>query len=190
MLSKHIAIFIALIAFGLSAALAQQREATTAATAQPPVFQGLMVDAKGKTVGRFIWNANAGTDYVIRQINGTWVSVQVDVVAGFVPQPNAGFHTFFQSTDCTGQAYVGVSLTSGSDGANLPAQGLVAVIPPLTEPTIYFAGAPAAYVNVSSQLDIPGGTCASYSQPGTLYLGPMQSVPASSLGLTPPFRVN
>jgi hypothetical protein len=43
---------IASICLGLSAAVAQQRETTTAATAQPPVFQGLMLDAKGKTVGR------------------------------------------------------------------------------------------------------------------------------------------
>lgn len=48
---------VASIFLGLSGAVAQQPETELAASASsaltnPPVFQGLMVDAKGKTVGR------------------------------------------------------------------------------------------------------------------------------------------
>jgi hypothetical protein len=55
---------VASIFLGLSAAVAQQlgtatnKAAASASSAltNPPVFQGLMVDAKGKTVGRFFPN--------------------------------------------------------------------------------------------------------------------------------------
>jgi hypothetical protein len=47
---------VAAIFLGVSAAVAQQPETAPAVSAStltnPPVFQGLMVDAKGKTVGR------------------------------------------------------------------------------------------------------------------------------------------
>src|ERR1700731_4059358 len=82
---------IASIFLGLSAAVAQQAGTATnnaAASASsgltnPPVFQGLMVDAKGKTVGRYVFSGNAYSagdlgdaflgGFVVRQINGIWV---------------------------------------------------------------------------------------------------------------------
>jgi hypothetical protein len=45
----------------------------------PPLFQGIMVDAKGKTVGRLILDYSSAffQQYVIRQIGGIWVSLPV-----------------------------------------------------------------------------------------------------------------
>jgi hypothetical protein len=74
------------ICLGLSAATAQQRDATTAATAKaPPLFQGVMEDAKGKTVGRFLTVPGvSGLNYAVRQLSGVWVILKVDPVTGFL----------------------------------------------------------------------------------------------------------
>ena len=74
------AIIIASICLSLTAAVAQQREATTAATAKPPpLFQGVMEDAKGKTVGRIFPVLGGSGLYVVRQIDGVWVTLFSDV---------------------------------------------------------------------------------------------------------------
>jgi hypothetical protein len=72
------------------------------------LFQGIMVDAKGKTVGRIGAMAHDGNNTVIRQINGMWVELAVDPAAGFPP---ATFDYGYQSTDCTGQAYLAMAST-------------------------------------------------------------------------------
>jgi hypothetical protein len=65
-----------------------------------------MVDAKGKIVGRISWNGDSGTNTVVRQINGSWVMLGVlDLGTLFQPiTPNAVTY-FYQTVDCTGQAF-------------------------------------------------------------------------------------
>jgi hypothetical protein len=71
---------IASIFFAVSAAVAQQPETTTA----PPVFQGLMVDAKGKIVGRVFIDYEIGVNTVVRQISGAWEKLAFgDPASGF-----------------------------------------------------------------------------------------------------------
>jgi hypothetical protein len=93
---------VAAIFLGVSAAVAQQPETAAnnaAATASraltnPPVFEGLMVDAKGKTVGRLFYFS-----VIVREVNRIWVGVTANTT-GFLQQD---FSFLFQSADCTGQ---------------------------------------------------------------------------------------
>jgi hypothetical protein len=112
---------------------------SNAATA-PPLFQGIMVGAKGNTVGRLGAIGHEGYNTVIRQISGIWVELQVDVVAGFATK---SFNYWYQSSDCTGQAYLMVNSNAGGGILELPAQGAVTLVSPTTEPSIYFAGTPS-----------------------------------------------
>jgi hypothetical protein len=170
-MSLRAVLAIGLILFALSAANAQQPEksATT-----PPVFQGLMVDAKGKTVGRVL-DSNG---FIVRQISGVWVAIQVLAVVGFEVKDPGSIAYYFQSADCSGPSYLLVG--------TLPAQGLVMTVPPATQPSIYFPGTPLSLVTFNSVLQSSG--CSTIpSEP--IYAGLTQSVPVSSLGLTPPFSV-
>jgi hypothetical protein len=120
---------------GVSAALAQKPETAPAASASsaltnPPVFQGLMVDAKGKDVGRLFLGFQGPIDgalvtstNVVRQISKTWVSLQVrDFATGFlIVDPSQSLTYFFQSADCTGQAYFPARVTLD---ATAPYKGL------------------------------------------------------------------
>jgi hypothetical protein len=181
----------------VTAAAAQQAETAAAASASsaltnPPVFQGLMLDAKGKTVGRLFLGFGqeqdaifGSTTTVVRQINGIWVLLGVvDFTSGFqiIVDPSNIMAYFYQSADCTGQAYLPVKLNYA---ATTPAQGIVAVIPPATTPSIYFAGTPAM-VTFKSFRGVGQGC-----QPGNqaFFAGLLQSVPVSSLGLTLPFSI-
>jgi hypothetical protein len=173
---------VAIACLGLTAAVAQQREATTAATAKsPPLFQGIMEDAKGKTVGRLGAIGHDGANTVIRQINGTWVEVQVDVTAGFV---TTRFDYWYQSSDCTGQPYL---LANGSGANVMPGMGLVYTIPPATAPSIYFVAQPSLLTMQSVLAGAFGSYCEGVNR--SLWVGIPQSVLVSSLGLTPPFSV-
>jgi hypothetical protein len=165
------------------------------AASSPPLFQGIMVDAKGKTVGRFVPNPIPMQEpyaysRVIRQINGIWVQLTVDAVAGFPIFPPT---YFYQSSDCTGQAYL---LVNPYGGTVFPAQGFPAIVPPATQPSIYFAGTPTLLTLQSGMGPLfpfppppfpPPGPCRTYS--GSAYVGLPQSVPVSSLGLTLPFSI-
>jgi hypothetical protein len=172
---------VASIFLGLSAAVAQQAGTATnnaaasasSALTNPPVFQGLMVDAKGKTVGRVLDNGG----YIARQISGVWVALQA-FIDGFQPSSPDAVVYLFQSSDCTGPRYMGVT--------QLPGQGTVATVPPSTEPSVFFPGKPVL-LNVASQGNYT--TCDTFGGPRPAYVGPAQSVTVSSLGLTPPFSV-
>jgi hypothetical protein len=194
-MSVRAIVFIAsILGLLVTAAAAQQAETAAAASASsaltnPPVFQGLMLDAKGKTVGRLFLGFGqegdtifASTTTVVRQINGIWVLLGVvDFTSGFqVVDPSNTMTYFYQSADCTGQAYLPVKLNYA---ATTPAQGIV--IPPATTPSIYFAGTPAM-VTFQSFRGVGQGC-----QPGNqaFFAGLLQSVPVSSLGLTLPFGV-
>jgi hypothetical protein len=170
------AIIIAAICLGLTAAVAQPKKPPP----EPPLFQGIMIDAKGNTVGRL--SASNGNDYIIRQINGTWVEIPVDPSAGFVP--SVGILYYYQTTDCLGQPYLLVS--SNQQNLSLPAQGLPAIVPPFTEPMIYFAGTPTQ-LTIQSRGTVPGPDCNTGG--GLFWVGIPQSVPISSFGLTLPFSV-
>jgi hypothetical protein len=191
---------------GVSAAIAQQTNA--AGIANPPVFQGIMVDAKGKTVGRFLFDPNNTAPgghapqpavYVVRQIGGIWVTLQVgDFNTGFQTVAPPELLYLYQSIDCTGQAYFLVS-QHPTDYVTGPAFGWVTTIPPATAPSIYFAGSPASVVWTNSyrcagDIGCPvyggGPGCQVYpGGGGPNNVGPVQSVPLSNLGLTPPFSI-
>jgi hypothetical protein len=168
---ERAAAFIASVLLGVSPGLAQKAQKTTATS---PVFQGLLVDAKGKTVGRVL-----GGNLVARQIRGAWVAVPA-FVDGFEPVNVSKVTYYFQSTDCTGQSYFPVW--------ELPQQGIVAVIPPAIEPSIYFPGLPLRVVTLNS-VSTYGSACETGGAAFMTYAGPAQSVPVSSLGLTLPFSV-
>jgi hypothetical protein len=179
---------------GVSAALAQQPGIATSnaavsasnALTNPPVFQGLMVDAKGKTVGRFY----PGGLNVVRQINGVWVWLSIsDLTTGFQPDGSALYY-YYQSTDCTGQAYLSIA-NGGNSHMTAPAYGQVLTIPPATAPSIYFAGTPASVVTIQSERNqnAPPTACNPYSGGVPLGAGPVHNVPVSSLGLTLPFSI-
>ena len=71
-------VIIASICFGLTAAAAQQRDATTAATAQPPLFQGIMVDAKGEDGRQDFPGFRRRWSLRRPQIDGIWVTLFSD----------------------------------------------------------------------------------------------------------------
>jgi hypothetical protein len=163
-----------------------------------------MVDANGTGVGQlFTVTYPNGYDIIVRQISGTWVQLLVDVEVGFVQIQNAAapflgdFTYYFQSVDCTGQAYLVPNLLAldYSRAASLPALGIVATIPPSTQPSIYFAGLPVSRLNSGSWRNAGAqgpGTSNTICNSNTfisIYVGPAQSVPLSSLGLTPPFSI-
>jgi hypothetical protein len=103
MLLSRATAFAASIFLGLSGAFAQQ----SAQTAAPPVFQGLMVDAKGKTVGRFFPIFGGEYSFVVLQISKIWVSLTVaDLTSGFFVLPPSSLAYYYQSVDCAGQAYL------------------------------------------------------------------------------------
>jgi hypothetical protein len=197
MFLKRAAWSIASIFLGLTATVAHGQVQGTVAPGQtqttvtPPLFQGIMVDAKGKTVGRIYINAwlpeyytNSTGHYhmVIRQINGVWVALPVsDFTSGFTNFDQNQLNYYYQSSDCTGQAYM---RPNPSLPSNEPSIALVTTVPPSSEPSIYFSGT-FAQVQISSSRTTGCNTFA----PVTLWVGPIQSVPVSSLGLTLPFKV-
>jgi hypothetical protein len=177
---------VASIFLSVAAAVAQQPE-TTAAAAQPPLFQGIMVDAKGQTVGRLI--GISSVDLVVRQISGVWVLLRVrDLAIGFDSEQDA-IPYFYQSTDCAGQAYFPVN-QSDDHHVIEPVIGTVGTIAPATAPSIYFAGAPVSVVAAKSVRNA-GQSCIAFNpnSPPSIAVGPAQSVPVSSLGLALPFSV-
>jgi hypothetical protein len=158
-----------------------------------PLFQGIVVDTKGRLVGRLSY---IGT--VIRQIDGTWVAITTDFVTGFIPNQVLFYN--YQSSDCTGQPYMPTNSNCAFEScpAFLPADGIVATIPPATQPSIYYPETPGfrpmqsfkviANPNVSYQL----GVCYPLSNSGNpvpVFAGLPQSVLMSRLGLTPPFSI-
>ncbi len=154
------------------------------AATPPPLFQGIMVDAKGNPVGRLGAIGHEGYNTVIRQISGIWVELQVDLLAGFATK---AFNYWYQSSDCTGQAYLMVNSNAGGNILALPAQGAVGLVSPSTEPSIYFAGTPSL-LTVKSYRSSGSSFCSPYGN-FPQYFGLPQSIPVSSLGLTPPFSI-
>jgi hypothetical protein len=159
-------------------------EANANAAAAPPLFQGIVVDANGKTVGRLGAIGHEGYNTVIRQIEGIWVELQLDMVSGFVPK---GFNYWYQSSDCSGQAYLMVNSSAGGSVLALPAQGAVALVSPATEPSVYFAGTPSL-LTIKSYRPATSSFCSTYGN-FPQYFGLPQSVPLSSFAIAPPFSI-
>ena len=160
-----------------------------ATTVTPPLFQGIMVDAKGKTVGRLFSAGGNGQYVVVRQISGVWVELPIDTLSAFYA--SSLVPTYYQSADCTGQPYFPVDFNRGTDVLSF---AFISIIPPATAPTIYFAGTPISQLTVKSfQYQTPSGTtpqgCQAVGNANLLNVGLPQSVPVSSLGLTLPFKV-
>jgi hypothetical protein len=149
---------------------------------QGPQGQGsnLLVDTNGKTVG----SIGIPTFWVLRQIAGVWVELAVsDPTSGFDSSPTLTW--FYQSSDCTGQAYMYVNPNTSSS----PALASVFTIPPATAPSIYYAGTPVLGLITKSQRGAAYTECNVGSGNPYVYMGPVQSYPLSSLGLTPPFSI-
>jgi hypothetical protein len=161
--------------------------------AQGPPGQGatVLVDANGVSVGRLVLTVPLLSaypwHYAMRQINGIWVLIPVSPTDFLSVGP---FSYWYQSTDCTGQAYLSVNWGVELDNSpSSPAMGWLATLPPANIPSIYFAGAPSR-LTVSSYRN-PGESCIVWNNgtPPTMYVGIPQSVSVSSLGLTPPFSI-
>jgi hypothetical protein len=182
-------IFIAAsILLPMPAAYAQQIERSAAAVRQPPEFQGTMVDAKGKTVGRVSWSLG-GPLTVVRQISGIWVLfIAPDLVAGYQDEGNAVSY-LYQSTDCTGTPYL--ELNDSDNRLTTPlVRGVTRMIPPATTSSIYFAGPPATMVLIKSVRSVGDSSCIMLGNGGgNIAVGPAQSISVNSLGLTPPFSL-
>jgi hypothetical protein len=162
------------ICLGLTAAAAQQLETAATKSAQPPLFEGIMVDAKGKTFGKISWSYS-GTDTVVRQISGVWVVLRV-IDFTTVLEDNGHIITYFyQSTDCTGQAYLSLN---DHYNINAPVSALVAVVPPATAPSVYFAGSPPTVIAFQSRRDINAQNPVCTPQSGSIGVGPAQIVAA------------
>jgi hypothetical protein len=195
MFSGRAAWSIASIFLGLASASAQvqgtvapgQVQGTTTVT--PPLFQGILLDAKGKTVGRLVLGPTSAPN-VVRQISGVWVMLQFDLETGFAAI-DFSLQYLYQSADCTGQAYL--PLSGVGQGVMAPEIGQISMVPPVTVPTIYFAGQPASVLNIKSgQFPFSPGSCRTYGTNANGFLtavGFPQSVPVSDLGLTPPFKI-
>jgi hypothetical protein len=156
----------------------------------------LLVDANGKTVGRFFPNLfNPGTGFrpypfpyngVMLQIQGIWVTLPVsDLASGFVSALPSDLAMYYQTNDCTGQAYMFVNDTLL--GMTTPQLAVVFTVPPATAPSIYYAGTPSQITAQSGNTF--GGSCAVYAGALPRLMGPVQSYPVSSLGFTLPFSI-
>jgi hypothetical protein len=165
------------IFLGLSAAVAQQQATTANAppAAQPPLYQGILVDAKGKNVGRLL-----GVNVVVREVSGIPVAINV-ASSGFVPDfdtPQGPAIVFFQSADCTGNGFL--------EATDVPIRGFVVTNPPtITQPSLVYPGKPATMSIASSRYANDSGHC--YPGPYTSIFGPMQTVAVATFGLVPPF---
>jgi hypothetical protein len=86
-----------------------------ATTVTPPLFQGIMVDAKGRTVGRLSVVPGSSGQYVaVRQISGVWVELPIDtLLSGFTE--SSLIPSMYQSADCTGQLYFPVDFRTATD---------------------------------------------------------------------------
>jgi hypothetical protein len=114
----------------------------------------LLVDANGKTVGRFFPNLfGAASGYgpyqvpyhgVMLQIQGIWMTLPVnDLASGFANASPNSIGLYYQTTDCTGQAYMFVN---SAYGITVPQLAVVLTIPPATAPSIYYAGTPSQII--------------------------------------------
>jgi hypothetical protein len=172
---------------------------------QGPSAGNLLVDATGKSVGSVMWSGTTGYlpqegifNTLIRQIQGIWVALPIpNLQTGFPllsPDRTANLVVYvYQSADCTAPAYLLVNPFVNSTTATTPALGFITTIPPATTPSIYFAGSPA-FMTINSFRYIPAGVCQSWTaingpSANPIYVGPVQSVPVSSLGVTLPFKL-
>jgi hypothetical protein len=165
---------VASIFLGVSAAWAQQSQVQLQSKTmpEPPLVQGIVVDAKGKTVGRLL------NGVVVRLVNGTPVAIPVDS-NGFQGGglDNAVF--LFQSADCTGTKYMdaGSILTTGS---------IITAPPSVPVPTLFFPAGTPTLRTIASLTE--GGPCVPVP-PMASMVGVTQSADVSSWGLVPPFKV-
>jgi hypothetical protein len=158
----------------MTAALAQQPALTGApATAQPPLYQGTMIDAKGKNVGRLL-----EVSRVVREVSGIPVGINA-MSSGFQIYPPTDIQVFFQSADCTGTGFL--------DAANVPVLGFVTTNPPtIPQPSLVYPGKPVAVMTMASIRTL-GNPCQTLDTPYTYTFGPMQTVDVATFGLVPPF---
>jgi hypothetical protein len=130
------------------------------------------------------------------------VMLRVNLETGFALDNSVAY--LYQSADCTGQAYLSLSLSLSlplplplsvfGNGAASPTPiapeiGTTAIVPPATVPSIYFADKPESVLSIRTAIGgIFGTLCSGYGG-FNVAVGLPQSVPVSSLGLTPPFSV-
>jgi hypothetical protein len=132
---------IASIFMGLSAAVAQQAE--TKATSPPRLFEGLVIDAKGKTVGRLV-----GYDSVVLTVDGVWLAILVDPT-GFTNAGPTSLNIFYTSINCSGAGYMVAGLPSFAWVVSTPSTFVA-------QPTLFFPGLPNSRTLRSSNLTTMG----------------------------------
>jgi hypothetical protein len=151
-----------------------------------------LVDATGKLIGPFFpaIPEQGGVSFVLIKINGAWVELQVqDLTVGFTSAQFPLYYAY-QSTDCTGTAYLFVTTPFNPNNIG-PIIGSAVTIPPATTPSIYYAGTPTSLLTIKSTLNTEISGCSALSNPNgeMAFVGPPQSVPVSSLGFTLSFSI-
>jgi hypothetical protein len=172
--------------FVLPAARAQELDRELEAFARSPLFQGIVLDAKGKTVGRLAATAGStGQCVVVRKIGGVWVGLPIYALSTGLTTGDGFLPYMYQSADCTGEPYFPRDLYSGYDILSV---AFIGVFSPATEPTITFAGTPVSLLNIKSLRYLqsaPAPPCQTVggANGAPRYVGLPQTIPLSSLRL-------
>jgi hypothetical protein len=142
---------------------------------------GVVVDAANKTVGAY----DPSSGLVLVDIKGLWFALPAGP-AGFNDSASAEMTVFYPGPNCSGQAYVAPRSTTrfaivvGGSNAGV------------FNHTLYYPGtneqAQACQSFSVNPAEPLGANCANTS-PQTLNLVPLESLPLSSVGFRPPFRL-
>lgn len=142
-----------------------------------------VVDSTGKFVGYLI-----GYGQIEMQLNGVWYAFGASN-SNFSMLPGANALLFFTSAGCTGPVY----MNSSTAETTLPRTGIFRRVSPNNEVIFYYPSGPTQQVhNVMSAMYAGGDgtdtTCIPTSGTADNVM-PLTGVPASKLGLVPPFSI-
>lgn len=166
---------------------------TPTATPSPQAQQcsGCYVDANGTEIGPTLGTNDAFAETVMLKINGVAMGVPISQ-QGFVDE--GGGTLFYQSADCTGQAYVAVGIN-----ATQPYNPIIEVDDGLTAPftagsVVWYAQTPLQTFTANSQEGFAdpsnpatGVGCYTGNGPQTIQAGLPAHFDLNGLGFVPPF---
>lgn len=166
---------------------------TPSATPTPQAQQcsGCYVDANGTEIGPTLGTNDAFAETVMLKINGVAMGVPISQ-QGFVDE--GGGTLFYQSADCTGQAYVAVGIN-----ASQPYNPIIEVDDGLTAPftagsIVWYAQTPLQTFTANSQEGFAdpsnpatGAGCYTGNGPQTIQAGLPAHFDLNGLGFVPPF---
>ena len=166
---------------------------TPSATPSPQAQQcsGCYVDANGTEIGPTLGTNDAFAETVMLKINGVAMGVPISQ-QGFVNE--GGGTLFYQSADCTGQAYVAVGIN-----ASQPYNPIIEVDDGLTAPftagsVVWFAQTPLQTFTANSQEGFTdpsnpatGAGCYTGNGPQIIQAGLPAHFDLNGLGFVPPF---